>query len=65
MANERVGDCNLGTTDVYGLSSILDQKFAKLATKEDFSKLSGRVQVLEEENRYLREEIVYLGNQNK
>lgn len=59
MSEDKVGELTQAQL-MEGLSLLLDQKLANLATKEDVSVLTKRVEALKSENDTLREEIAVL-----
>ncbi|KAG8261819.1 hypothetical protein J6590_065796 [Homalodisca vitripennis] len=67
--DEKVGDIThglYGLLDIMaGLSSLLDQKLSKLATKYDLVNLSRQVKELAEENKMLKDDVVRLQLQEK
>lgn len=64
MDHEKVGELTQAQL-MSGLSSLLDDKLSKLATKDDLLSLSMKVGTLEEENRLLREEVSCLREQGQ
>lgn len=59
MTSEKVGDLTQDKL-ISVLSSLLDNKLANLATKDDLSSLSNKVAAVTEENNILREEVANL-----
>lgn len=64
MEQEKVGELTQAQL-MAGLSSLLDLKLSKLATKEDLINLSKKVETLETENKLLREELASIKRQER